>query len=300
MSINVGSKSGGKRPARIFPPINSKAPLFTVVTAVFNEAERLESTILSVLSQEYTDLEYIIVDGGSTDGTLDVLRKYERSIAYWVSEPDKGIYDAFNKACRFITGQWTIFLGAGDLFYNANVLTSMEEVVRNVGLESEIVYGRVLLTTSENMPIETLNFPWNLMRGRWTGGRPMLPHHQGVFHRDRILSAETPFDITYRIAADSKLLYSSLRRVQPVFSEIIVASASVGGVSTDVRYSIAVAKEVSRINREFGFTNYPNQFWHYSKTAIKGAIKKLGGENVARICIDEYRRLTGRKRLQRE
>lgn len=298
MSIKAGSKSGGKRPGGVSLLNSSKRPLFTVVTAVFNGVEHLESTILSVLSQAYADVEYIIIDGGSTDETLDILRKYENSITYWVSEPDKGVYDAFNKACRLVTGRWTIFLGAGDLLYDANVLTSMAEVVLDVCLETEIVYGKVCLTKSRDLPVETLNFPWNQMRGRWRSGRPMLPHHQGVFHRDRILSVETPFDITYRIAADSKLLYSSIQRAQPVFSDILVSSASVGGVSTDVRYSGAAAKEIVRINREFGFTNYAHQLWFYSKAVLKGAIYEFGGEKVSRLCIDEYRRLTGRERLR--
>src|SRR5271155_2346515 len=179
MSINIGSKSGGKRLGGVPLLNNSKHPLFTVVTAVFNGAERLESTILSVLSQGYADVEYIIIDGGSTDGTLDILRKYENSIDYWISEPDKGVYDAFNKACRLVTGEWTIFLGAGDLFYDDDVLTSMAEVVRDVISETEIVYGKVSLTNSAEMPIETLNLPWNQMSGRWSCGRPMVPHHQG-------------------------------------------------------------------------------------------------------------------------
>src|SRR5581483_9756434 len=208
----------------------SKCPLFTVVTAVFNAAEHLESTILSVLSQRYADVEYIIIDGGSTDGTLEIVRKYGRSIDYWVSEPDKGVYDAFNKGCRLITGEWTIFLGAGDLLHDANVLPSMAEVVRQVSAETEIVYGKVCLTKSGRIPVETLNSPWSQMCGRWRAGRPNLPHHQGVFHRSRILSAGTPFDISYKIAADSKLLYQSIQRAQPVFSDIVVASASVGGV----------------------------------------------------------------------
>jgi glycosyltransferase involved in cell wall biosynthesis len=298
MSINVESESGGKR-VRGVPLVNpSKHPLFTVITAVFNGAERLESTILSVLSQGYTEVEYIVIDGGSKDGTLDILRKYESSIDYWVSEPDKGVYDAFNKGCRLATGRWTIFLGAGDLFYDANVLTSMAEVVRDVSSETEIVYGEVCLTNNEKIPVETLNSPWSQMCRRWSSGRPMLPHHQGVFHRDRLLSVETPFDITYRIAADSKLLYNSIQRAQPVFSDIIVASASVGGVSTDVKTSMAAAKEIVRINREFGFTNYPHQLWFYSKAVLKGAINELGGEKISRLCIDKYRRLTGREPLR--
>jgi glycosyltransferase involved in cell wall biosynthesis len=253
-----------------------------------------------VLGQSYADVEYIIVDGGSTDGTLEILRRHENSIDYWISEPDKGVYDAFNKACRSVMGRWTIFLGAGDVFYDTEVLTRIADVVRGVGSETEIVYGKVCLTKSGKIPVETFNFPWNQMCGRWRSGRPMLPHHQGVFHRDRLLSVEAPFDIAYRIAADSKLLYSSIQRAQPVFSDVLVASASIGGVSTDVRHSMAAATEVIRINREFGFANYRHQLWFYLKAVSKAVINKLGGESVSRLCIDEYRRLTGRERLRED
>ena len=298
MSIDVGSRSGGKRLGEVSLLDDSKRPLFTIITAVFNGADRLESTILSVSGQSYADVEYIIIDGGSTDGTLEVLRKYENLISYWASEPDKGVYDAFNKACRLVTGKWTIFLGAGDVLYDAEVLSKIAEVVRNVGPETEIVYGKVCLTKSGEMPVDTLNCPWSQMCGRWRSGRPMLPHHQGVFHRDRLLSVEAPFDTTYRIAADSKLLYSSIRRAQPVFSDVLVASASIGGVSTDVRYTMVAATEVGRINREFGFTNYRHQVWFYLKAVSKAMITKIGGEGVSRLCIDEYRRFTGREPLR--
>ncbi len=300
MSSDVGSKSGGKRLGGTSSVNGTKRPLFTVVTAVFNGAERLQSTIISVLGQSYSDVEFIVIDGGSTDGTLSILRKYEDAIDYWVSEPDRGVYDAFNKASRLITGEWTIFLGAGDLFYDANVLTSMAEVVRDAGLETEIFYGKVLLTKSGTIPVETLNCPWDQMCGRWRSGRPVIPHHQGVFHRKRILSVEAPFDITYRIAADSKLLYKSIQRARPVFSDIIVASASIGGVSTDVRHTMVAAKEIIRINREFGFTNYLHQLSFFSKAAVKSTINKLWGETVSRFCIDEYRKLTGRPPLRED
>lgn len=275
----------------------SRHPLFTVITAVYNGADHLEATILSVLGQEFGDVEFIIIDGGSKDATLDILRKYENS-AYWVSEPDQGVYDAFNKACHLISGRWAIFLGAGDVLHDCHVLKSMAEVVSNVSSETEIVYGKVNLTNTAGRPIATLNSPWNQMKGRWSGGRPMLPHHQGVFHRDRILQMGRPFDTSYRIAADSKLLYSSIQRTQPVFSDIVVASASVGGVSTDVKHSKAVATEILRINREFGFTNYSHQLWFHSKAAVKGMIRDLMGERISRVCIDEYRKLTGRERLR--
>lgn len=298
MSSGSGSKSGGRRLHGNTLLSQSKHPLFTVITAVFNGADRLESTIQSVLSQRYADVEYIVIDGGSTDATLDILRQYEKSIDHWVSEPDSGVYDAFNKGCRLRTGLWTIFLGAGDLLYDADVFAAMADVLQGIGSEPEIVYGKVSLTTADKVPVETLNAPWNQMQGRWKSGRPMLPHHQGVFHRDRILMTATPFDVSYRIAADSKLLYSSIQRTEPVFSDIVVTSASVGGVSTNVRLSLAAAREVMRVNREFGFTNLPHESWFYSKAVLKGAINQLAGDRLSMLCVDGYRRITGRERLQ--
>jgi glycosyltransferase involved in cell wall biosynthesis len=298
MQMDVASKCGGKRLNGLSAASNPDPPLFTVVTVVFNGAKELELTILSVLNQSFANFEYIVIDGGSTDGTLGVLRKYDDLIDYWVSEPDRGVYDAFNKACQLITGGWTIFLGAGDVFHDTGVLALIAEVVLEVGVETEIVYGKVCLTNSGKIPVETLNSPWSQMRDRWRGGRPMLPHHQGVFHRQHILSVETPYDITYRIAADSKVLYRSIQRAQPVFADVIVTSASLGGVSTAPRYSIATANEVVRINREFGFTNYHHQLWFYLKAILKTVINRFGGETVSSLCIDEYRRLTGRECLR--
>jgi hypothetical protein len=135
------------------------------------------------------------------------------------------------------------------------------------------------------------------MQDKWLGARPWLPHHQGVFHRKRIFSTETPFDISYRIAADSKLLYSSITRAQPVFVDVIVAVAPVGGISTDPKYSMAGINEVVRINREFGFTNYRQQIWCYLKCVSKSVIYRIVGDNVTKLCIDRYRWLTGRESI---
>ncbi|MDH5645697.1 MAG: glycosyltransferase, partial [Candidatus Heimdallarchaeota archaeon] len=91
-------------------------PLVTIITAVLNGVDTLERTILSVISQSYTNIEYIIIDGGSTDGTIDIIRKYEHAIDCWVSESDTGIYDAWNKGVRLSNGEWIAFLGADDSY----------------------------------------------------------------------------------------------------------------------------------------------------------------------------------------
>ncbi len=111
---------GGLRTQGYFKTSIEGKPLITVVTVVFNGEKFLEETIQSVINQAYDNVEYIIIDGGSTDGTLDIIRKYEHAIDYWVSEKDKGIYDAMNKGCVLAGGEGLIFLNAGD-YYVGNV-----------------------------------------------------------------------------------------------------------------------------------------------------------------------------------
>lgn len=100
----------------------TQLPLITVITVVYNGAKHLEETIKSVLNQTYPNVEYIIIDGSSTDGTLDIIKKYEDKIDYWVSEPDEGIYDAMNKGITVAFGQWLNMLNSGDLYYDSLVV----------------------------------------------------------------------------------------------------------------------------------------------------------------------------------
>lgn len=94
----------------------------TVITVCYNAADTLEQTIESVINQTYQNIEYIIVDGGSTDETLSIIRKYEHKITKWISEPDKGIYDAMNKGIEMASGEWLNFMNAGDVFASKDVL----------------------------------------------------------------------------------------------------------------------------------------------------------------------------------
>ena len=111
--------------------------LISIVTVSYNAVLTIEQTILSVINQTYPNVEYIIIDGGSTDGTVDIIKKYEDKIAYWVSEPDKGIYDAMNKGVVVATGEWINFMNAGDIFTDGDVIDKLFH--QNIIINNEIM-----------------------------------------------------------------------------------------------------------------------------------------------------------------
>ncbi len=107
---------GGLRTKGYFKNPDNQKPLITIITVVFNNDKNIEDTILSVINQSYKNIEYLIIDGGSTDNTIEIIKKYENFIDYWFSEKDDGIYDAMNKGCKLATGQGLCFLNSGDKF----------------------------------------------------------------------------------------------------------------------------------------------------------------------------------------
>lgn len=127
-------------------------PRITVITVCFNAIKSIEQTILSVINQSYDNVEYIIVDGGSTDGTLDVIKKYENAICKWVSESDKGIYDAMNKGILMSNGEWIVFLNSGDFFADS---TTLEHVMSFDVSDADILYGDSIEVGNEFSKIVT-------------------------------------------------------------------------------------------------------------------------------------------------
>lgn len=163
----------------------------TIITVTYNCEKVIEETILNVLSQDYTNIEYIIVDGASTDGTLDILNKYKDKLSKIVSEPDKGVYDAMNKAAKLAKGEWVNFMNAGDTFVSCDVVTKLFEKDHS---QAGVVFGD---TISVNRNVE---FPirYNV---NWWRHKYMPSCHQSIFVRRDVL-LRYPFNTAYHIAAD--------------------------------------------------------------------------------------------------
>lgn len=169
----------GNRADRMQETTITKEPLISVITVVRNGRDVIERTILSVLGQRYGHLEYIVIDGGSTDGTVDIIRKYTDRISCWVSEPDAGIYDAMNKALDRARGEGHLFINAGD-YLIGEALPPMLTLPSLIPVRSKNVLGRIRPAGRKD-------------------SRQGLPYcHQGIIFESKGIR----FDTTYRYAAD--------------------------------------------------------------------------------------------------
>jgi glycosyltransferase involved in cell wall biosynthesis len=217
---------GGLRLQEQFKISSDAKPLITVVTVVYNRAELLEDTIKNVIEQSYDNIEYIIVDGGSTDGTLEVIRKYEHAIDYWVSEPDKGIFGAMNKGIDLGSGQWINFMNAGDYFFDAGVLRKVFETPEAFN-DADIIYGDHEVKYPRKNKIVKAGKIENL----WKGSQFC---HQSALINIRY-HKKNKFNMCRKIAADFEFFYGSSRHGSAMrYVPYVISKVSSGGVS-DVR-----------------------------------------------------------------
>ena len=217
-------QNGGLRTKGITKTGTPEHPLITVVTVVYNGAATLEQTILSVVNQTYDNVEYIIVDGASSDGTLDIVKKYEDKIDYWQSEPDGGIYDAMNKGIGLATGVWINFMNAGDKFYSDSVILSVFE---NIRYDCSVIFGQTN---------QVFDF----------GCRVVLPEqmtekskHLGFCHQscftNRDVFNDYKYDTKFKICADYDLYHKLLVNKKCFFyvNYIISSYDNSGGLSSN-------------------------------------------------------------------
>jgi glycosyltransferase involved in cell wall biosynthesis len=223
---------GGLRTQGYFKRSLPDKPLITVITVVYNGVAHLEETILSVIGQTYDNVEYIIIDGGSTDGTLDIIRRYEHAIDYWVSEKDGGIYDAMNKGIDLTTGDWINFMNGGDRFYTEQVLQEVfsEKTYTNIS----IIYGN----HEVRYPHKTRIAKAGDIKNIWKGSQFS---HQSSFIEGK-QHKKNKFNTNNNIAADFEFFYT-LDEKNRVFLKIneVVSSITSGGISDTKRIDVIKA-----------------------------------------------------------
>lgn len=213
---------GGLRTKGYFKQSYNKMPLITVITVVYNGAKHLEQTILSVIDQTYDNVEYIVIDGGSSDGTIDIVSRYEDAIDYWVSEIDDGIYDAMNKGLRLATGDYIAFLNADD-WYEPDALASISEILQSE--DNDYVFAKMKFHEQNSKNIHTDNPNLHTIK-------PLVmpfSHPTLFIKKEKMMT----FDKKYRIASDFDSVCKLKKRgLIGIFLNKPIVNFREGGVST--------------------------------------------------------------------
>lgn len=248
-------REGGLRTLGTARETSPHAPLVTVITVVLNGEQHLEQTIRSVLDQTYPNIEYLVIDGGSTDGTLEIIRKYEERIDYWISEPDKGIYDAMNKGIALAGGELIGLLNADD-YYEPDGMAEVVACYRRHGIPG-IYFGHTYLVQEDL----GLRYEYPARNDHWRG---MGFCHPAMFAHRLVYREVGEYCLHYRLAADYDFLLRALdRKVAFVPVDAYLVNYRNSGLSAS--NLAASLGEIRRINRRhFGFFSVA----HFSFLAI--------------------------------
>jgi glycosyltransferase involved in cell wall biosynthesis len=246
-----------------------KEPLISVITVCYNSSLTIDRAVVSVLTQDWPSVEHIVIDGGSTDGTVAILERHRACLAAMVSEPDKGIYDAMNKGLDCATGDIVCFLNSDDYYASPKVLSRVAVRMRDEGLDA--LMGDVALFHPSK--------PGRVVR-RYRSGRfspkklawGWMPAHPALFLRREVIQRVGRFKTNYRIAGDFDFIIRTFHGQKMHYchlSEVLVHMQSGGASTAGLRAKIRLNREVLRACRENGLrtnmfkilSKYPMKVW---------------------------------------
>lgn len=259
----------------------------SIITVVYNGVKTIEDCIKSVAGQTYSNIEHIIIDGGSTDGTLDIITKYKDKIAYIICEPDNGIYDAMNKGLRLATGDIIGILNSDDMYADNSVLACVASVFANSSVD--ICYGDLVYVDKVDLNKvvrywRSCDYKDGLFKKGW------VPAHPTFFVRRTVHEKYGNFDLNYSLAADFELMMRFLDKykAKSVYTPKVLVKMRVGGATNKKIYNIIKQnKEIYRALRKNGVTITPFFFVIKFLSRIKQFFSKPKNENIPLSC---YRR----------
>jgi len=240
----------------------------SIVTVVLNDVDHIEKTILSVINQPNIDLEYIIIDGGSTDGTVEIIRQYEKHLSYWISEPDEGVSDAFNKGISYAGGDIIGLVNSGDFLEDA----ALSKVIdRFYEVDTDIVYCNVQYWNSAVR--EYVYKADHTLLAKF-----MSINHPAVFVKNEIYQKYGRFDQQYRVAMDYELMLRFyIKGARFAYLDTVLSNMALGGLS-DVHWKRAY-REAYEIRKQYlgGSTAlYAQYSFQILKRTISNGLDSIG------------------------
>lgn len=200
-----------------------------VIVATYNSKKYLEECIMSIIGQTYSDWELIIIDGGSTDGTIEIIKNYESYVKYWISEKDDGIYDAWNKGISLTSSDWICFVGSDDVLYPDALEDYSNHIKAHpIGDVLEFVSSNIDLVDENLNLLETVGAPWQWDKFKVS----MLTWHVGCFHSRKLFEKYGLYDTSYKISGDYELLLRPGNKLATSYFNKTTAKMRNGGVSS--------------------------------------------------------------------
>lgn len=291
-TFQLAKQEGGSRLRGSKKTYAPEKLLITIITSTLNADEYLPRIIESIRGQTYRNIEWLIIDGGSNDRTRDILNKNEDVIDYWLSEPDKGIYNAWNKGLDRASGEWICFLGADDIFWDAHVLERMAGYLEKFPLNVRVAYGQISIVNVRGDSLYTLGEPWEQSGPRFK--QIMSIPHPGTMHRHDLFKQRGYFEETFRIAGDYELLLRELTTGTAAFVPLITVKMQQEGISSAPGNSLAQLREVRQAQRMHG-QRFPGQLWliAMARVYLRLLLWNVLGERLARKSLDLGRRIMG-------
>lgn len=238
-------------------------PKISIITVVRNGEQYIESAIKSIISQTYENIEYIVIDGKSSDGTVEIIKEFEDCITHWISEPDKGIYDAMNKGVRFSTGEWILFINSDDYLLNDHVIEQAVPFLNKC--TNLIAYGQVQISFSAGED-KTSGDEWDKLKYRFRNVAMCFPH-QGTFHSKRLFD-QGLFDNSFKIAGDYDLLLRHLKNNDATFIPVLIAKMRAVGISNNAG-KLLLLRETRRVQVKNGiYKLVPSYPWIISAAKL--------------------------------
>ncbi len=249
-----------------------KDPKISIVVASLDSVHTIQCCIDSFKAQQYPQKELIIIDGGSIDGTVEILESNNDQIAYWESKSDRGIPHAWNKGIGFCSGYWILFLGADDTLYDSHVLKKFVKKQKYIHQSKQLIYGKVEMVDSD-LIYGTVGWPWKSIYKIFTETENKIPH-QGVFFRKGLFEKFGKYDESLIIASDYEFLLRCVNNgIEPQFIEdLLVTKMQKGGISNSPSSTIITYLEFARSRKK---NNFSVVSIHYLWLLFKGCVKYI-------------------------
>lgn len=250
----------------------NKIPFFTVITASFNSEKTIDKTIESLLNQNYTNFEYIIIDGNSKDSTLEIIKSFEqkfkeKNITYkFISEPDKGIYDAWNKGIKLSEGEWISFLGSDDLYFN-EALLNYYEILQSRN-DINFICSKIEIVDENWNKLKLYGEPFSKEKLN----RKMSFAQVGAFHRRDLFTIVGNFDFNYKIVGDFDFYLRAKDVILPHFTTSCLAKMMNTGISNQAYKAL---KEAYELKNKYKLNNKLINLFDFYLTLLKCKIKAI-------------------------